>query len=298
MKRLFLFAATAILATSCGMGETPDAYGLIGANSWMIASPVEGQIVYVGIHEGDAIGKDEVAIQLDTTILVLQRDALLSQIKALKPTLPNEARQLEVIDKKIEGLDRERKRVAGMVEGGSASSKSLENLDDQIALAESEKAAYRSSLSREKAGILANIEQLQSQVQLLDEKISRCTIKNPETGTVAKQFVKLHEFVSAGMPIYKLSDRENMFIDAWIEAKQLSGLSLGDSVRIKVDAPEGLHTLSGKLSYISDEAEFTPSKIMTRDTRTKMVYHIKLDVENDGSLKAGMGAEIYLGAAK
>lgn len=296
MKRLLFLAALA--AVSCSMGETPDAYGIIGADSWMIASPVEGQIVMAAIHEGEALGKDAVAIQLDTAILVLQRDALLSQIKALKPTLPNEARQLEVIDRKKEGLERERKRMASMVENGSASSKSLETLDDQIALAESEKAAYRSSLSREKAAVLANIEQLQSQVRLLDEKIKRCTILNPEDGIVAIQYVKLHEFVSAGMPIYKLSDNKNMYADAWIEARQLAGLSLGDIVRLKVDGPEGLHTLSGKVSFISEEAEFTPTKVMTRDTRTRMVYHIKVEVQNDGTLKKGMGAEIYLGAAR
>lgn len=296
MKRLLFLAALA--AMSCSMGETPDAYGIIGADSWMIASPVEGQIVMAAIHEGEALGKDAVAIQLDTAILVLQRDALLSQIKALKPTLPNEARQLEVIDRKKEGLERERKRLASMVESGSASSKSLENLDDQIALAESEKAAYRSSLSREKAAVLANIEQLQSQVRLLEEKIRRCTILNPEDGIVANQYVKLHEFVSAGMPIYKLSDNKNMYADGWIEAKQLAGLSLGDSVRVKVDGPEGLHTLSGKVSFISEEAEFTPTKVMTRDTRTRMVYHIKVELQNDGTLKKGMGAEIYLGAAR
>ena len=294
MKRLLFLAALA--AMSCSMGETPDAYGIIGADSWMIASPVEGQIVMAAIHEGEALGKDAVAIQLDTAILVLQRDALLSQIKALKPTLPNEARQLEVIDRKKEGLERERKRMASMVESGSASSKSLENLDDQIALAESEKAAYRSSLSREKAAVLANIEQLQSQVRLLEEKIRRCTILNPEDGIVANQYVKLHEFVSAGMPIYKLSDNKNMYADAWIEARQLAGLSLGDIVRLKVDGPEGLHTLSGKVSFISEEAEFTPTKVMTRDTRTRMVYHIKVELQNDGTLKKGMGAEIYLGA--
>ena len=294
MKRLLFLAALA--AMSCSMGETPDAYGIIGADSWMIASPVEGQIVMAAIHEGEALGKDAVAIQLDTAILVLQRDALLSQIKALKPTLPNEARQLEVIDRKKEGLERERKRMASMVESGSASSKSLENLDDQIALAESEKAAYRSSLSREKAAVLANIEQLQSQVRLLEEKIRRCTILNPEDGIVANQYVKLHEFVSAGMPIYKLSDNKNMYADAWIEARQLAGLSLGDIVRLKVDGPEGLHTLSGKVSFISEEAEFTPTKVMTRDTRTRMVYHIKVELQNDGTLKKGMGAELYLGA--
>ena len=87
-------------------------------------------------------------------------------------------------------------------------------------------------------------------------------------------------------------------MDAWIEAKLLAGLSLGDSVRVRVDALGGMKELSGKVSFIADEAEFTPTKIMTRDTRTKMVYHIKVDIESDGTVKAGMGAEIYLGGGK
>ena len=66
-----------------------------------------------------------------------------------------------------------------------------------------------------------------------------------------------------------------------------------------MDAEGGaLRTVPGRISFISDEAEFTPNKVLTRDTRAALVYHVRIDLAEDGLLKAGMPAEIYLSSHK
>lgn len=287
------------LLSACGRSGRPDAYGIIDAHSWQVAASEPGQIMELRAEEGRRMEKGEVAVQLDTAAMALQLRAYEAQIRALQPTLPDVGRQMDVLRNQREALQNERNRVAPLVASGTASSKQLDNIDDQIRVLDSQMTAARSNLSRETAAVLANIESLKSQADIVRDHIARCTVTNPEAGTVTALYFHLHEFVDAGYPIYKLSDLQHMYVDAWLEGKDLTRISLGDAVEVKVDAEGGtLHAVPGRISYISGEAEYTPNKVLTRDTRASLVYHVRIDLAEDALLKAGMPAEIYLPSHK
>ena len=288
-----------VLLSACGRSGKPDAYGIVDAHSWQVAASESGQIVALRIEEGRKVGQGAVAVQLDTAALSLQLRAFEAQIRALQPTLPDVGRQLDVLHRQRESLQNERERVAPLVASGAASRKQLDNLDDQLRVLDSQISASRSSLSRESAAVLANIESLKSQADIVRDRIARCTVTNPEPGTVTALYAHLHEFVEAGHPIYKLSDLQHMYVDAWLEGRDLARIAIGDAVDVKVDAAGGaLHTVTGRVTFISDEAEFTPNKVLTRDTRASLVYHVRIDLAEDASLKAGMPAEIFLPSHK
>lgn len=293
MKRLIL--PILLLAVSCGRGAVPDAYGILEARSWMIAASVPGQIVSMDIHEGDRVDSGEVRVMLDTARLSLQKKALEARMDALRPTLPEERKQIDVLEREKRALASERSRLEPLVASGSVSSKQLDAIDDKISVVDSKITAARSSIGREKAAVLAEMSGLASQLDILNDEIARCSIVNPERGTVTAKYVNLHEFVTAGMPVYKLSDYENLYVDAWLDGDVLSKVSLGSEMDITVDAGSKVSkTLRGTISYIAQEAEFTPNKVMTRDTRATMVYHVRIDILNDGLLRAGMPAEVRL----
>ncbi len=293
IKHLPIIAAALAAALSCGNNDKPLAYGIIDCNSWMVASSESGQIVSLDIEEGQKVAKDAVAVQVDTTQLSLQLTSIQAQAASLRGTLPDVGKQIDVLESKKSTLENEAARVRPLVASGSASTAQLSKIEDEIAMVGSQIAATRSSLSRETAGILANISALQAQADILKDKMERCSVVNPENGTVVRIFTRNHEFTTAGKPIYKLADYDNMFIDCWFDGDALSMIATGDKVEVRADAPEGSHTYEGTISYISSEAEFTPSKIPTRDSRAKLVYHVKVSVHNDGFLKAGLPADIY-----
>ena len=293
--KIWAISAIAILSVSCGNGEKPVAYGIIDAESRMISASESGKIDTLSISEGSKVSKDEVIGQIDTSVMAIQLRALNLQSTTLRQTLPDVGKQMDVLRKKREALENEAERIRPLVDAGSVSSKQLNRIEDEIRLAESQETATRSSLSRETASVLASIAALDAQADVIRDKISRCSIKNPMNGTVSRIFVKSQEYVAAGMPIYKLSDMDNMFVDCWFEQDQLGTIRLGDEVNVIADAAgKGRNAITGIVRFISDESEFTPSKVMTRDTRAKFVYRVRVAVRNDGSLKAGMPAEIYL----
>lgn len=292
-----LISSLSLLTVSCGHDGRPDAYGIIDAHSWMVACSEQGQIVELNVDEGDIIPRGALAVQLDTGMLSLQLKALEAQILALRPTLPDVGRQLEVLERRKESIENEKGRIDALIASGAASSKHADELGDQLRVVDSQIAATRSSLSRETASVLAQIESLKSQADIVRDRIARCCVSNPEDGTVTSLFAHVHEFVAAGQPVYQLSDLSHLYVDAWLDGATLSRVSVGDTVRVASDAADGsLHTVSGIVTFIAQEAEFMPNKVLTRDTRTKQVYHVKIDLPEVGGLRPGMPVEIHLDA--
>ena len=82
-----------------------------------------------------------------------------------------------------------------------------------------------------------------------------------------------------------------MFISA---KQQLANIKIGQDVTVKIDDADTMKSFKGTISWIASEAEFTPKIIQTKEERVALVYAVKVDVENDGSLKIGMPAEMWL----
>jgi len=74
----------------------------------------------------------------------------------------------------------------------------------------------------------------------------------------------------------------------------LSKIKIGEKVTVKIDADDNTNTLAGTISWIASTAEFTPKIIQTKEERVHLVYAVKVKVKNNGRLKIGMPAEMWL----
>jgi HlyD family secretion protein len=85
-----------------------------------------------------------------------------------------------------------------------------------------------------------------------------------------------------------------MTLRFYVDGLQLQDIALGQKVEVLVDSgDDGYKELSGKISWISAQAEFTPKTIQTKKDRVNLVYALKAKVPNsDGLLKIGMPAEV------
>jgi len=102
------------------------------------------------------------------------------------------------------------------------------------------------------------------------------------------------EVVSFGKPLYKIADLNTMELRVYISETQLSDIEIGQEVIVKVDVKDTMKDYKGKVSWISSVAEFTTKIIQTKEERVNLVYAVKILVENDGGLKIGMPAEMWL----
>jgi HlyD family secretion protein len=99
--------------------------------------------------------------------------------------------------------------------------------------------------------------------------------------------------VQAGQPLYKIADLRNVDVRAYVSQPQLAGVTLGKQARVTLDNGDSRQTLTGTVTWISTQAEFTPTPIQTRDERADLVYAIKIRVPNENAiLKIGMPVDV------
>ncbi|MBO8456355.1 MAG: HlyD family efflux transporter periplasmic adaptor subunit, partial [Bacteroidetes bacterium] len=86
-----------------------------------------------------------------------------------------------------------------------------------------------------------------------------------------------------------------LYVRAYFSTAQLAGLKTGDKVKvIPDDGSLKPQAYEGTVTWISEEAEFTPKNIQTRDERAEMVYAVKVAVPKGTPVRLGMYAYIQL----
>ena len=290
-----LLAAFIIILSGCSEADRPAAYGHFEAREWIVSAAGSGKILWLDIEEGDALTKGQPVGQIDTAELSLQKIHLDNQIVTLRASLPDVGLQIGTLKEKKNVAEKERQRVDRLVQSGAADRKKLDQIEDELALVDRQIAAALSSLHRETAAILAQIEALEMQRDITTHRIQECAIVNPEKGRVALQFAKRHGFTAPGHPLYKLIDTGEMTLHSWFSGEMLPQLSIGGEVKVAIDHPDGkMKYHVGKICHIAEKPEFTPGQVQTRQNRALLFYHVKIIVTNDGTIKPGMPAEIYL----
>jgi len=147
----------------------------------------------------------------------------------------------------------------------------------EILRREEDLAARRADISRAKSG-----------VSVIDSQLDDTVAMAPIDGVVLVKSADPGEVLAAGTPIVTLGDIDHPWLRGYVPQSKLGQVKLGMPVAIHSDSYPG-KTYRGKVSFIASEAEFTPKQIQTTEERVKLVYRIKVEVENpDRELKLNM----------
>jgi HlyD family secretion protein len=121
-----------------------------------------------------------------------------------------------------------------------------------------------------------------------------CSVKSPLDGTVLDKYHEPGELASPGTKLLTVADLRTVWMYVYVPQNLLAKIS----VNREVDAllPEAHdRVFKGRITFIRDEAEFTPKNVQTREERTRLVYRVKIEFANaDGTLKPGMTLEARL----
>ena len=297
MRTIHLLFLLTLLLTACQeTAERADAYGHFEATETLVSAEANGKLLLFDVEEGKKLGLGEVVGLIDTMPLHLQLQQVKARITALGGKTQSAKPQVDVLQKQKSNLLREEKRVQALLKDSAATQKQLDDIQGQIEVVDRQIKATESQTSTLNQGILAEVAPLQAQMDIINDQINRCFIKNPVEGTVLIKLTEPGEIAAMGKPLYTIAPLEEMELRAYVSGTQLPHLSLGQEVEVLVDQDEKTNRgLKGKISWIASEAEFTPKTIQTKEERVNLVYAIKVKVVNDGRLKIGMPAEVNLG---
>ena len=269
--------------------DKSDAYGNFEGDDVIISAQASGQLLSWSVAEGMKLEKDQVVGLVDTLSVSIQIQQIYAQKRALLSNLAKIQSQAAVSEEKLKSLEVEKNRIEKLMKEGAATPQQKDNLQGEINVIQKQIA----SITTQVRVVIEESKVLNKQIDLLLIQKDKCKITNPLNGTVLTTFVNKNEMVMTGKPLYKIANLNEMQLRVYVAANQLASIEIGQDVRVFVDnSQKGLDEYIGKVSWISEQAEFTPKIIQTREERVNQVYAIKLLVKNDGKLKIGMPAEV------
>ncbi len=138
------------------------------------------------------------------------------------------------------------------------------------------------------------VEQLTALVANAEDKLADTRLYAPITGIVFRKNVELGEVVQPGAAIFVVGDLGRPWVKVYVKEDRLSLVKLGQKARITVDTYKDRY-YEGTVTFISPDAEFTPKNVQTQEERVKLVFGVKVTVENkDQELKPGMPADVRI----
>ena len=316
MKRFRVVAvlsATLVLAVACRNatdGGAIRASGHIEATDIRLAATVGGRLLEAPFEEGNVLSAGVVVARLET----IDAEHRLAQARANAEAADAQLRlllagsraedlrraedQLAQAQAELDAARRDLDRLAGLAERGTATEKSRDDAATREEVADRAVAAARSQVDKLVAGPRRQeIEAARAQraaaeaaVAAAEQKIVDATVLSPIDGIITTRVAEPGEVLAPGSTIAVLTDLARPWLTVWIDEPNLSQVMLGQTAVVTVDGSE--RTFEGTVSFISPVAEFTPKNVQTPDERAKLVFRVKLQLENDeGIFKPGMPAD-------
>jgi membrane fusion protein YbhG len=292
--KLMLSIVILLLFTACREEEkTSDAYGNFEAVSTIVSSEANGRLLFLKVEEGQKLKKGELIALVDTTNLHLQKLQLFATLSTLPKKMRDAKPDIAVLEDQKRNLLREIARFEKLVKDKAATQKQLDDLKGELEVVNQRMEAAKSQTQIANRGILAEQEPIKAQIATLEEHIRKSYVYNPIPGTILTKLAEPSEVVGFGSPLYKIANLDYLDLRAYASGIQIQDVKIGQKVKVLIDAPDGgFHELSGEITWIAENAEFTPKTIQTKEERVNLVYAFKVRVLNDGKLKIGMPAEV------
>jgi HlyD family secretion protein len=330
-------AVTAVLlgvafgaAAACrGEGPSvPRASGYVEATAIRVAAEASGRVIEMLAEEGKRVAAGDVLARLDTTDLALtlrraeaDRDQAVAQLRLLQAGARREdVRQasaqadsaradVAAAEAELKSAAEDLRRFEALLAANAGSRKQRDDAATRVSVATSRVTAARErvraaeeavarlragSRPEEIAAAQARVAAAGAQVAAVQQNISDATVKAPVGGTVTSKLVDQGETVARGTPIAVVSDLDHAWANVYVDEPVVPTLRLGQPATLRTDAGQ---TLAGTITYISPRAEFTPRNVQTAEERSKLVYRVKVTVDNrEGILKPGMPVEATFGS--
>ncbi len=290
MKQIFYILTFGMLTFSCSNNnEEADAYGNFEAETVIVSAETPGKILEQNVEKGQQITAGYPAALIDTVQLhlqLLQIDAQETSVEAKRQAIRS---QVAVFVEQKKTLEVNERRVKNMLKDGASTQKQLDDIQGQMSIIDKQIANTKTQFTL----INKELEVLNAQKATIKDKLERCQVISPVSGTILETYAEQGELTAAGKALFKIADISEMELKVYVSGAQLPKIKIGQQVNVIIDKNETENqTMTGKVTWISSEAEFTPKIIQTKEERVKLVYAVKVNVKNDGTLKIGMPGEI------
>ena len=319
-----------VLAAACTKPAPSDhirVSGHVEATEVRLGPDAGGRILTLTVKEGDRVTQGQPILTLDSRDIELamkraeadraQADAQLrlvqagpreedvrqaeSQVTVARAEVPPANVELVAAEQDLDRFETLLKNNSGSQKQRDDAKTRRDVARDRVAAAEARVRAAQQTLERVKAGARpqevdaarARLDAAGAQIATLEKNLTDTRLSSPVSGVVTQKLVEVGEVIAPRAPAVVIVDLDHAWADVFVPEPVVPNLKIGQAVNVFTDA--GGNGIPGTISFISPKAEFTPRNVQTADERSKLVYRIRISVDNkDGVLKQGMPVEAEL----
>ncbi len=286
---LTLFILISLISCSKN-NEKADGYGNFEATEVTISAEANGKIDYLKLEEGDILEPNMQVGLVDTTQLYFNKQQLIASKSTVLSKSSNVLSQINVLKEQLKTTLTEQKRIQNMFAENAATKRQVDEVIGKVNVLQEQ----IKSVGTQNAPIANEAQSIDIQIEKINDQIQKSKIINPIKGTVLAKYAEPNEVTAFGKPLYKIADISEMTLRVYVSETQLAQIKVGQTVTVKIDAEKEMKSYPGTISWIASTAEFTPKIIQTKEERSNLVYAVKVKVKNNGSLKIGMPAEMWI----
>ena len=291
MKTFIKIIFVSIVLSSCNKNsENADAYGNFETTEVTVSSEANGKIEFLNIEEGNEVKKGLVVALIDTLQLHFNKEQLKASIATVQSKSASVLSQISVLNEQLKTAKIEQNRILNMFNENAATKRQVDEIEGKVNVINKQ----INSVQTQNAPILNEVKSIEVQIVKLEDQIKKSQVINPIDGTVLTKYAEASEITAFGKPLYKIANLNVMELRVYFSETQLPQIKIGQHVKVVIDSNDSTKSYNGTISWISSQAEFTPKVIQTKEERTNLVYAVKVKVKNDGSLKIGMPAEVWI----
>jgi len=326
--------AAALAAPGC-RDKPPSGYirvsGYVEATEVRVAPEVGGRLIDLKVAEGDRVKAGDIIAQLDTADITLalqraaaERLAADAQLRLLMAGARDEdirhaeaqlaAVKADVAAARQEQVSAERdlERFETLLASNSGAEKPRDDAAtrrdvarDRVKAGDERVRAAAETVARLKAGARreeidaarARLAGADAQIATLEKARRDATVTAPAPGMVTQKLVDEGELLAPRTPIVVVANLDEVWANVYVDEPLIPRVTLGQTATVFTDA--GGPGIDGKVTFISPKAEFTPRNVQTAEERSKLVFRVKITVNNEnGVLKQGMPVEAEIRFAK
>ncbi len=238
------------------------------------------------------IQRDEAARNQSSDEAITLSQAAVKQAEAAKANLAAAEADLAGARQQLQLLLSMRDYPLILITQANAARTAYKQAQAAVLVAEARLAAVKAGPMPEEVAIAeAQVRQAEAALFRVEVQLDKLKLTAPREGIITDRAAHPGELATPGTTLINLGDLDQVTLTVFIPETQIGRVRVGQSGRVRVDAYPGT-TFEGRVSFIAQEAEFTPKNVQTEEERVNLVFAVKISLDNpDHRLKPGMPAD-------
>mgnify|MGYP003632972415 FL=1 len=276
-------------------GYIASGNGRIEAEEIRVATKYAGRVDAVLVDEGDSVTAGQVLAHMDTAELMASKAKAAAEVASAKQGIAEAKAEIVQRESELSFSNQQLTRANELVKNNNIS---REQVDQRRANRDVARAALSASQSR-LTSAERNVEAAEAEQRRIQVQIDDSVLRAPRDGRVQYRLAEPGEVLAGGGPVITMIDLTDVYMNVFLPTHQAGLAFVGNEARIVLDAaPE--FVIPAKVSFVADDAQFTPREVETKSERDKLMFRVTVRIdrallaEHIKRVKTGLPGETYI----